>query len=417
LEPIVTVAAGSPSFVGGKGLWLTRSDGRQFIDAVSGTFNLPLGYSHPAVAAAAADQLDRLPHLSSTFAAPYVEELIDALLPFAPRAIENGWVRDATGSGANEGAIKMAQRFTGASDVISLFHAHHGQTFLMTALSGSAHRRAGLPCATSPHSLRVPAPNCHRCFYNQRFPECELLCVDRIHDFIDQASSGAVACMIVEPILANGGNVVPPPGYFASVRRVCDERGIVLIADEVQTGIGRTGHMFASEALGLEPDIVTLGKSLGGLGVPIAAILMRDELDVLERHDHSFTGGGWLVALKAAVATIEVVGAPGFLERVREAGCVLGGLLQELAHELPCVDQVRGLGLMWGVELVNAGGAPDPGLARAVVERAYERGLVVRSSEYGRGNVIKIRPSLVATNADLDEIVSRLAAAIRDACG
>jgi 4-aminobutyrate aminotransferase len=243
-----------------------------------------------------------------------------------------------------------------------------------------------------------------------------LLCATRIGDIIDAAGNDP-ACMIVEPVLANGGNIVPPPGYFSAVRRLCDERGIVLIADEVQTGLGRTGHMFASEALGLRPDIVTVGKGLGGLGLPIGAILMRSELDVLEAHDHSFTSGGWLVALKAAVATIDVISAPGFLERVRQAGVLLGRLLGELVAVYPCVADARGVGLMWGIEVADAHGAPDPELTREIVDRAYQRGLIVRSSAYGRGNVVKVRPSLIITDGELHALVDRLADAIGDAIG
>jgi 4-aminobutyrate aminotransferase-like enzyme len=406
----------SETFVGGEGLRLLRRDGREYLDAISGTFNLALGYSHPAVVDACTEQLQRLSHVSSTFAGAYSDEVLDVLLPLAPPGINAGWIRDATGSTANEGAVKMAQRFTGKPGVVSLFSSHHGQTFMMTAISGSAFRRRGLSSSAIPHVLRVPAPHCRRCFYGQHFPECELLCVDRIHDFIDEAGGDDTACMIVEPILGNGGNIVPPPGYFPALRRLCDERQIVLIADEVQTGLGRTGHMFASDALGIRPDIITLGKSLGGIGLPIAAILMRRELDVLERHDHSFTSGGWIVALKAAVATVRVINAPGFLERVRQAGLVLRGLLQELAEEHSCVADARGMGLMWGVEVVDGNGHPAAPLTTAIVNRAYERGLLLRSSEYGYGNVVKIRPSLIATDADLEEIVGRLSGAMRDVC-
>jgi 4-aminobutyrate aminotransferase len=310
----------------------------------------------------------------------------------------------------------MALRYTGGSDVITLFGSHHGQTLFTTSVSGQAFRRKALPAAWSPLALRAPAPNCRRCAYKQTFPDCGLLCATRIGDIIDAAGSDP-ACMIVEPVLANGGNIVPPPGYFPALRRLCDERGIVLIADEVQTGLGRTGHMFASEALGLRPDIVTVGKGLGGLGLPIGAILMRSELDVLEAHDHSFTSGGWLVALKAAVATIDVIGAPGFLERVRQAGVLLGRLLGELVAMYPCVADARGVGLMWGIEVADAHGAPDPELTREIVDRAYQCGLIVRSSAYGRGNVVKVRPSLIITDGELHALVDRLADAIGDAIG
>jgi 4-aminobutyrate aminotransferase len=406
--------ATEPPFVSGQGLRLLREDGVEFLDAVSGTFNLPLGYSHPAILAACHEQMDDLVHLSSSLADESAAHLLAELLADAPPGLSRGWLRDLTGSTANECAIKIAQKATGATDIISLFLSHHGQTALTTAISGNAFRRRDQPAARSPFALHVPAPYCHRCFYRQRHPECGLLCVERIADFIEYASSGSVACVIMEPILGNGGNIVPPAGYFAALRQLCDDHHLVLIADEVQTGLGRTGYMFGSEALGLRPDVITLAKGLGGTGFPLGAVLMTAPLDGLESHDHSFTSGGWLLGIRAARATLEILREPAFLPDVRRRGALLGSLLLGLRERHPMISEVRGMGMMWGLELSARDGAPDAGLVRSALAAAHRHRLILRGSRYGLGNVVKVRPSLIATEAEVAEIVERLDSALAE---
>lgn len=201
--------------------------------------------------------------------------------------------------------------------------------------------------------------------------------------------------MIIEPILGNGGNIIPPAGYFKRLRQLCNEYGLILIADEVQTGIGRTGYMFASELLDIQPDIITLAKGLGGIGVPVAAVLMQSRLNVLEKHEHSFTSGSNLISVTAAKATLEVVSEPGFLEAVRSKGSLLGTLLTEMANKHDCIiGEARGVGLMWGLEIVNEDDAPDAVKSNAIIDRAFaEQQLILRGSRYGYGNVVKVRPS------------------------
>jgi 4-aminobutyrate aminotransferase len=404
--------------ISGDGLRLYSADGAEYLDAVSGTFNLPLGYNHPHVVDAVRRQLGLVSHISSDLARPYTQLLVDRLLTLVPPGLGAGWVRDATGSTAVECAIKIAQKATGKSDVITLFHSHHGQTALTTSMSGPAWRRRSFPANAAPGVLRVPEPNCRRCFYGQTYPSCELLCARRIDDIARQAGRESTACIVVEPVLGNGGNVVPPDGYFRVLRQVCDDLGILLVVDEVQTGVGRTGFFSASERFAIEPDIMVLAKGLGGLGLPLGAVLMRPELDVLEPSDHSFTGGGNLLALAAAQATLDIVADDGFLAGVRRRGEYLGELLSSLQLRQPRIGQVRGVGMMWGIEMVDDAGRPDPETAGAVVSGARERHrLITRSSEYGRGSVVKVRPALIATDSELEEIVDRLGSSIRDAVG
>ncbi|MFL6199466.1 MAG: aspartate aminotransferase family protein [Thermoanaerobaculia bacterium] len=407
-----------PRFRNGRGLRLITEDGEEYVDAVSGTFNLPLGYDHPEVVDAVVEQVKRCAHMSSSYAAPYAQEVLRALTELAPDGIDSGWMRDLTGSTANECAVKIAQKYTGNSDVISFFLSHHGQTAFTTSISGNAFRREGFPDTCNPHSMKVPAPYCYRCHYKASYPSCGFHCVEAIEDYIRYGSNGSVACLIVEPVFGNGGNIVPPPGYFKALAELCRSAGILLIADEVQTGMGRTGHVFACEALAVEANIITLAKGLGGIGIPVAAVLMESRLDVLRSFDHSFTSGANMLALAAAAATVSVIQREDFLPEVRRKGVVLGELLQGLQEKHPCIGDVRGIGMMWGLEMVGPGGEPDVETTTRVIRAAEERHhLLLRGSRYGFGNVIKVRPALVAADDELHDIVSRLSQAIADVEG
>lgn len=398
----------------GNGIRLLTEDRTEYLDAASGTFNLSLGYNHPYVVQQLQEQAGRLVHMSSHFTKPYVEELLEQLLIDAPENMGAGWMRDITGSTANECAVKLAQKYTGATDVISLFMSHHGQTLFTTGISGNSFRRESFPNASVGNNLCVPGPYCYRCHYKAKYPSCNLLCVDAIAEFIEYASSGSVACMIIEPILGNGGNIVPPQGYFEKLRKLCDEHNIVLIADEVQTGLGRLGHMYASQVFDIKPNIITLAKGLGGIGVPVGAVLMESALDTFKSYQHSFTSGSNMLALVAAKATMKVISEPGFMENVRKNGELLGSLLHELQRKHSCIGDVRGMGLMWGIEIVDEHNEPDPKKTEAIIDTAFqEQKLILRSSRYGFGNVVKVRPALISTPDDLVEIVERLSSVIK----
>ncbi|MEA3277094.1 MAG: aminotransferase class III-fold pyridoxal phosphate-dependent enzyme [Pseudomonadota bacterium] len=388
------------------GIYVRDQSGREYIDCGSGTFDQALGYNHPAIREAMHEQIDRLPYLSSALVSPEPFELARQLVEISPSNLTRVHLRDVSGSTAMEGAIKIAQATTGRRDVISLFMSHHGQTALATEVSGNAFRKELYP-ARSPGFLHVPPAYCYRCFYDQTHPTCDLMCVSRIRQFIEYASSGSVAAMVVEPILGNGGNIAPPRGYFRKLRALCDEYGIVLIFDEVQSGMGRTGYMFAAQYYDVFPDMMVLGKGLGG-PVPRAAILMEERFDAVPRSQHAFTGSGSLVSTATALATICQLRAPGFLEHVRAVGAHLGERLQKLAEKFPRIGDVRGYALMWGLEFVAQDGSPDADLANRIIARGLDHGLILRGSRYGRGSVVKVRPPLVITRDEIDKLVDAL---------
>ncbi|MCR6109205.1 aspartate aminotransferase family protein [Bacillus sp. A301a_S52] len=383
-------------------------DGESYIDAASGTFNLPLGYNHPEMVDALTEQIKKASHASSTYTKPIVENGFSKLLDEAPENINKIFMRDLTGSSANEAAIKMAMKSSGKTGVLSLMLSHHGQTALTTSISGNAFRRESFPSLNYHESLKVPAPYCHRCFYGKTYPDCGLLCAERINDFIEYSTSNQVACMIIEPVMGNGGNIVPPKEYFQLIRKICDENDIILISDEVQTGLGRTGHMFASNHFDMKPNIITLAKGLGGIGIPVAAVLMESRLEVFESYEHSFTSGANLLAISAAQTYLDVLEKENILEQVRKNGELLGEELTELMNQYPFISDVRGLGYMWGLEISDREGHEDPKMTQKIVETSLKNGLILRSSRYGFGNVVKVRPPLITSKADIYEIIEML---------
>lgn len=398
--------------VKGKGLWIFDEQGKDYLDCISGTFNLILGYNHPEVVEAAKQQMDALTFASSTFNSAPVEALAQALVAISPANLTRVHLRSPGGSIANEGAIRIAQYITGKRDVITLFRSHIGQTFAMAGVSGFSTHRTPFP-NQFPGGVQVPSPYCSRCFYKQKFDDCGLLCITRIDDFIQYASTGSIACVLVEPILAVGGNIIPPPGYFETLKAFCEQRNILLIFDECQTGFGRCGHIFAADHFGVSPHIMTVAKGISGIGLPLAAILTEERLVGLDKLFHGFTYGGWLPAAAAALKTIEILQRPHFLANVRQVGQQLLAGLQSLSAKFPFVGEARGVGLMIGVEIVDEQNQPDNGVALELHKALLAQGLIVRISEHGRGNVVEIRPALIVTDADVREILQRF----EQACG
>ncbi|ELV7529329.1 aminotransferase class III-fold pyridoxal phosphate-dependent enzyme, partial [Edwardsiella ictaluri] len=309
---------------------------RVMLDAASGTFNLPFGYTHPRLTNKLKQQIDRCTHLSSAYTKPISEQILNRLKPYLPEGIDSLWLRDVSGSGAVEGAIRMAQKYTGRAGVISLFMSHHGQSLITASISGNAFRLQNFT-ANINSSFKIPVPDSElageentKTYNPERFSELE--------DFIHFGSSGNIACLIIEPILGNGGNIVLPVLFYRQLREICNKYNIVLIADEVQTGFGRTGTFFATTgyAKDLKPDIIVFAKGAGGIGIPTGGILMKHKLDVLEAYEHSNTSGANPLSLTALHETIAIIEDEDLLENVQSNEPYLRKALLELQnnHEL-----------------------------------------------------------------------------------
>lgn len=383
-------------------------DKKEYIDCASGTFNLALGYSAGEITQALHRQLDLCCHLSSDYTKEKSRVIFDLLKEFLPEHINAFWFRDIIGSTANECAIQIAQKATGKREIISVFLSHHGQSIASTGISGNAFRQSYINTPFT-GSLKIPASDCENCFYGQNKNGCSILCARRLEDFIEFASDGQVAAFIIEPILGNGGNIVPHPDYYRLIRKICDKHNILIIADEVQTGFGRTGTFFASTGIAkaLKPDIITFAKGAGGIGIPVAGVLMREELDILNSWEHSTTSGANPLALVAMEETIKYIKKHKVLQNVKKQSATLKKGLFALTKEFPFICNVKGEGLMLAFDMKNSTATKD------FIKIAKENGLIMRGSRYGFGHTVKVRPPLIVTEEEVQKILERLRAALK----
>jgi 4-aminobutyrate aminotransferase / (S)-3-amino-2-methylpropionate transaminase / 5-aminovalerate transaminase len=386
----------------GRGATITDVDGNTFLDFTGGVGCLNVGHSHPRLIEAAQDQLTRFSHTDFTIV-PYevyvtLAERLLALAPFrgpAKAAFFNA------GTEAVENAIKFARSYTKRSAVVCFEGAFHGRTLLsMTLTSKTRPYKAGLgPYA--PEVYRVPFAQ------DYRGPDSKTALAALERMFTTQVASEQVAAIVIEPVQGEGGFVVAPREFMAGVRRICDERGIVMVVDEVQTGYGRTGRMFAIEHYGIEPDLITVAKSIAG-GLPLSGVLGKAA--IMDAPDDSAIGGTYVgnpVAQAAALAVLDVFEDEGLVERAQHLGERMRERMVSWQERFDHIGDVRGLGAMLALEFVQNRDSkePYPELATAVVEAAAERGLLLlKSGIYS--NCIRVLCPLVLTDPELDEALA-----------
>lgn len=385
------------------GVWLTLADGSRLLDGASGVFNLPLGYRHPAVEAAIQQQREIVGVLPSDLRCEVNDQFERALAATAPAALGGTRVgircRDACGSTAIEGALKMAQRFHPDRHVVVTFRwSHHGQTLFTTGISGNSFRRREL---IRRRARVLP--------YGEAGAD-----LAEIEEGLAEADRAGLMAVVVEPSQGNGGNATASAEFIRLLESIRRKTGALLVLDEVQTGIGRLGEFWGADAVGFSNyDIIVSAKGLAN-GEPIGAQLFHPRLaGLLEPFDHSFTSGGSVTSLATAAAVLRIVNHPEFLEGVRKRGELLGNRLGELRERHRCVARVRGLGMMWGIEMVDKDGVPSAEIANELAAIALDEcGLRLRTSRYGLGAVVKVRPALIASVDELDELIGRLDAAL-----
>ena len=395
-----------------QGTHLHTVDGRDVLDFGCGIAVTNLGHLHPAVVEAVHTQTDLLWHTSVTAFNPRMIEAAGALISITPAGLDQVFFNNS-GAEAVEGAIKLARRATGRPDIIAFTGAFHGRTYGALSLTGSkAKYRAGVgPFLPGVHHTRYPY--CFRYCSHGPDERCSIAEGDELRLlFATTAPPENVAAIIVEPVQGEGGYIVPPPTFLPTLRSLCDENGILLIVDEVQSGLGRTGRMFATEYTGVVPDIMCIAKALGN-GLPIGATVARHEImREWQPGEHGSTYGGNAVACAAAVAVIETLQREKLPERAALLGKRVMDQLRGLQRELPEIADVRGLGLMIGVEFMRHG-TPAGDLVARVTDNALNRGLLLLTCGID-DNVIRLVPPLTVSDEELADGLAILEAAIRE---
>jgi 2,2-dialkylglycine decarboxylase (pyruvate) len=390
-----------------RGSYVETASGRRMLDFTAGQICATVGHNHPRVAAAIQRALDECLHLNSWMLSPPVLELADALLATVPPPLDRAMFL-STGGESVEVAVRMAKLRTGRFEVASLTRSWHGLTGGVAALTLAAGRRGYGP--TLPGSFALPAPYSYRCPVRACDGECDCTCLEAGFELFDQASVGSPAAVVAEPVLSAGGVIVPPPGYFARLVALCEERDMLLVLDECQTGLGRLGTMYGFERYGVVPDFLVLSKTLGG-GVPIGAVVTSAaiEADCFERgfvHVTSHVSDPMPAA--AAGAVLELVQEQDLPALAARRGERLFGHLLELERRHEAVGEVRGMGLMYGVELVEDRDSrrPAEALGMALTEECERRGLsinLVRGGTGGAANCLRMAPPLTVSEDEVDQ--------------
>jgi len=397
----------------GEGVWITDVDGNRLLDFSSGVAVNNVGYAHPEVVRAVREQVGRLSHFAGTDY--YYEKqvrLAERIAGIVPGTFAKKVFFTNSGTESAEAALKIARWQRQKPIVIGLLGAFHGRTMgaLSMTTSKPVQRARYAPYVTGGH--HIPAPNCYRCPYKLEYPSCDLYCAKILKELYFQTSIPPedVAAMIVEPVMGEGGYIVPPKGWHAKVKSILDEHGILFIDDEVQAGIGRTGHWFAIEHHGIVPDILTMAKAIGG-GLPMGAVALRADLDFTVNGAHSNTFGGNLVAAAASLATLDVIEKEHLLDNARTQGAYLLRRLQELASRHEEIGDVRGLGLMTATEFVKDRRTKEPAVKFRdhVLEETYRRGLILLPCGT---STLRYIPPLIVRREEIDEAIEILDAAI-----
>jgi 4-aminobutyrate aminotransferase / (S)-3-amino-2-methylpropionate transaminase / 5-aminovalerate transaminase len=407
---------GTPIYVAkAEDAWLEDVDGNRYIDFAGGIGCANAGHRQEAVVDAIRGQLDKFLHMCVQVT-PYEGyiRLAERMNEVTPGKFPKKTLFLNSGAEAVENAVKIARAYTKRPAIIAFEDAFHGRTMMTLALTSKTHPyKAGF--APFPGEVyRVPFAYCYRCSYNLKYPSCDLYCARHLEDsFKRVVANEEVAAVIAEPVLGEGGFIAPPPDYFKVLIELCHKHGILFIADEVQSGFGRTGALFASERYGIEPDLLVTAKSLGG-GLPLAAVTGRAEImDAPAPGGLGGTFAGNPLSCSAALAVLELFETEKLLTRANELGDRFQRRAREWQRRWPIVGDVRGLGGMQAIELVKSNETKTPATdeTKQITQYCYEHGLItITAGSYS--NVIRVLVPLVATNEQMDEGLDVLESAL-----
>jgi 4-aminobutyrate aminotransferase/(S)-3-amino-2-methylpropionate transaminase len=400
-----------------KGARVRDITGREYIDFAGGIGVLNVGHCPKAVVEAIRDQAGKYLHtcFHLMMYEPYIA-LAEMLNRIVPGDFPKKTLLANSGAEAVENGVKIARSFTKRPGIIAFDGGYHGRTLLALSLTGKVRPYKVGFGPFAPEVYRIPYAYCYRCPLGVEYPSCELRCADCLREaFRLHLPPQEIAALVVEPVLGEGGVVVPPRGYLEKLKGICSEEGIVFIADEIQTGIGRTGKMFACQHLGIEPDILIMGKSLAG-GLPLSAVTGRGEImDAPHVGGLGGTLSGNPLACRAALEVITMIEEGALASRALEIGKKVADGLRGFEEEYTIIGDIRWLGAMVGLELVRDRKTKEPATreTRQVVQSCYERGLLItRAGAFS--NVLRVLMPLVITDEEIDEGLSILKGVLRE---
>ncbi len=384
-------------------------DGTKYLDCFAGISVVNSGHGNEMVNNAAKEQIDKLVHCCSyVYHAKPVADLAEKLAAITPGKLKKSFFGNS-GAEAIEGALRLAKRFNNKNEMVALTNSFHGRTYATLSLTGNCGRKKG----GGPYMPGVtfsPAPNCYRCpFKIYDSEKCDMACADYLDEVIRCHTSDNVSLFIAEPVMGEGGIIVPPDNYFKRVKEILDSWGALFVADEVQSGFGRTGKMFAVEHYDVEPDIMIMAKGIAN-GFPLSCFIARDEIaDSFQPGDHLSTFGGNPVSCAASIANIDYMEQNKIADQSAEKGEFLKEALAAINPKGVCIGEIRGKGLMVGVELVEDLETKTPAAAKAGKVRAAmrEKGVLIGVGG-GFANVLRVQPPLSISKEELTQVVDTL---------
>lgn len=383
--------------------YLFDETGKRYLDGFAGIVTVSVGHCHPKVVAKVREQAGRLQHATTIYFHPTIGQFAKKLAEHMPAGsgLSSTYFTNS-GSEANELAVLTSREHTGHLDVIALRNGYHGGTSATMGLT--AHGTWRFKSNQQPGVHHATPGYCYRCPFGLTYPSCDVKCARDVKHLIQYETCGQVACFIGEPIQGVGGAVTPPPEYFRIVYDIVRQHGGLCVADEVQTGFGRTGeHFWGFENWGVTPDLVTMAKGIGN-GAPLGACVTRPELaKTLTSHIHFNTFGGNPMSMTQGLATLEVIDEENIQHNAKLVGGQLKARLRELQDRHPLIGEVRGMGLMLGCELVRDRASKEPATAETaqILELARERGLLIGKGGLF-GNVLRIKPPMCLSRDDAD---------------
>lgn len=399
----------------GEGAIIWDVDGNAYIDLNAGIAVMNVGHSHPRVVTAIKKQSEKLLHYSNTdFYYEEVISLAEELCRITPGNFEKKIYFGNSGTEANEAALKLVRWHTKKPRILAFIRAFHGRTYGSLSLTASkpVHRRYFFPLV--PGVTHIPYPYCYRCPFKLEYPSCKFYCIDFIKEHILETyiPPEEVAAIFFEPIQGEGGYIVPPPGYFSELKKLADKYGILLVDDEIQAGMGRTGKWFAIEHWNIEPDIITIAKGIAS-GLPLGATVARAEIMNWEGGTHASTFGGNPLSSRVALEVIKIIEEERLLDNAQKVGDFTIKRLKEMQEKYDVIGDVRGKGLMIGVEFVKSQKSKEPAKkeAKEIMIKSWKRGVAVILAGI---STLRIAPPLIITEDLMNKALDIIEMSIKE---